>query len=90
MNPSDILVALQADLAQAQAGAIAVDQLAARWRGPVQPLLDALPPKFTPVWHNLLDRLESAASFSEESCAVSQRDLLAALAHWIERAQASH
>lgn len=50
-------------------------------------LLAALPPKFAPVLLQLLDRLESAALFSEESCSFSQKDLLDSLQQWLEHAQ---
>ena len=39
-------------------------------------VFQALPPKFEEVWLNLVDRLESSALFSEESCSFSQTDLL--------------
>lgn len=51
-------------------------------------LLDALPPRFREVLLDLLDRLESSALFSEESCSFSQKDLLDALALWLEKARA--
>jgi len=50
-------------------------------------LLAALPPRFAPVLHQLLDRLESSALFSEESCSFSQTDLLGSLQQWLEHAQ---
>ena len=50
-------------------------------------LLQTLPPAFGPVWHQLLDRLESSALFSEESCSFSQRDLLDSLALWLDKAE---
>lgn len=50
-------------------------------------LLAALPDKYTTVLHNLLDRLESSALFSEESCSFSQKDLLANLQMWLDKAQ---
>jgi hypothetical protein len=50
-------------------------------------LLEALPEKFAIVFHDLLDRLESGALFSEESCSFSQRDLLDSLALWAHKAQ---
>ena len=50
-------------------------------------LLQALPPAFGPVWHQLLDRLESSALFNEESCSFSQRDLLDSLAMWLDKAE---
>ena len=52
-------------------------------------LLAALPPRYSEVLLNLLDRLESSALFSEESCSFSQKDLVANLTMWIEKAQAT-
>ncbi|MFZ4287344.1 hypothetical protein [Variovorax sp. HJSM1_2] len=51
-------------------------------------LLAALPARYGEVLLGLLDRLESSAMFSEESCSFSQQDLLANLALWQEKAQA--
>ena len=50
-------------------------------------LLAALPPRYGEVLLNLLDRLESSALFSEESCSFSQKDLVANLTMWVEKAQ---
>jgi hypothetical protein len=50
-------------------------------------LLKALPPKFAPVWHQLLDRLESSALFSEESCSFSHGELLDSLNLWLDKAE---
>ncbi len=50
-------------------------------------LLAALPPRYSEVLLNLLDRLESSALFSEESCSFSQKDLVANLTMWAEKAQ---
>ena len=52
-------------------------------------LLAALPPRYSDVLLNLLDRLESSALFSEESCSFSQKDLVANLTMWVEKAQAT-
>ena len=52
-------------------------------------LLTALPPRYSEVLLNLLDRLESSALFSEESCSFSQKDLVGNLAMWVEKAQAT-
>ena len=52
-------------------------------------LLAALPPRYSEVLRNLLDRLESSALFSEESCSFSQKDLVANLTMWVEKAQAT-
>jgi hypothetical protein len=51
-------------------------------------LLNALPPRYGEVLLGLLDRLESSALFSEESCSFSQKDLLDNLALWLDKAQA--
>lgn len=81
------LAQLQALHEQAAGGTLPVDALAASARTAAPPLLAALPPAFAPVLDGLLLRLESAAGFTDESCAVSQRDLLAALGQWLEKAE---
>ena len=48
----------------------------------------ALPSKFEEVWLGLVDRLESSALFSEESCSFSQTDLLDNLAFLLDKAEA--
>ena len=53
-----------------------------------QVLFKALPPKFEEVWLGLVDRLESSALFSEESCSFSQTDLLDNLALVLDKAEA--
>jgi hypothetical protein len=50
-------------------------------------LRGALPEKFFHVLDPILDRLESGALFSEESCSFSQRDLLDAIEAWSEKAK---
>jgi len=50
-------------------------------------LLAALPPRYAEVLHGLLDRLESSALFSEESCSFSQKDLVANLEMWVDKAR---
>ena len=50
-------------------------------------LLAALPPAFATVLQQLLDRLESGALFSEESCSFSQKELLDSLQLWLDHAQ---
>ena len=50
-------------------------------------LLGALPPRYGEVLLNLLDRLESSALFSEESCSFSQADLLDNVQLWIDKAR---
>jgi hypothetical protein len=51
-------------------------------------LLEALPPRYIAALNDSLDRLESSALFSEESCSFSQRDLLDGLQLWCDKAQA--
>jgi hypothetical protein len=51
-------------------------------------LFAALPQKFETVWLNLVDRLESSALFTEESCSFSQTDLLDNLTAVLDKAQA--
>lgn len=51
-------------------------------------LLGALPARYREVLLNLLDRLESSALFSEESCSFSQKDLLDSLQMWVDKARA--
>ena len=50
-------------------------------------LLAALPPRYAEVLNGLLDRLESSALFSEESCSFSQKDLVDSLRMWVDKAR---
>ena len=50
-------------------------------------LLAALPPRYTEVLLGLLDRLESSALFTDESCSFSQKDLVANLQLWVDKAR---
>ena len=50
-------------------------------------LLGALPARYSEVLLGLLDRLESSALFSEESCSFSQKDLLDNLQVWVDKAR---
>ena len=52
-----------------------------------QALMDALPQRYTTVLHDLLDRLESSALFSEESCSFSRKDLIESLQMWLDKAR---
>ena len=71
-------------LAQTQITASALGQQART----ATTLLQALPPRYGEVLLNLLDRLESSALFTEESCSFSQTDLLDNLQTWADKAQA--
>jgi len=74
----DTLQALQADRLRPH-------EAAARLRAQTA-LLAALPPRFSEVLNQLLDRLESSALFDGESCSFSQTDLHASLHTWLEQA----
>lgn len=50
-------------------------------------LAAALPERFNEVLSQLLNRLESSALFTEESCSFSQQDLLDSLQLWLDKAR---
>ena len=52
-----------------------------------QALLTALPARYGQVLLQLLDRLESSALFTEESCSFSQSDLRDHLHAWVDKAR---
>ena len=79
------LNALGQSLAQLRADALGVAAFCAQARAQ-EPLLAALPPRYGEVWLGLLDRLESSALFSEESCSFSQSALLDNLDMWLQKA----
>lgn len=83
MDPLDHL---QSALAQLRSGALPVHEfsLAARSQ---RSLLASLPPRYGEVLLQLLDRLESSALFSEESCSFSQGALFDQLQQWLDQAR---
>lgn len=82
----DVLDTLQAALDGVRADPAGVPRLCALARSQA-PLLAALPPRYAEVLGQLLDRLESSALFSEESCSFSQRDLFDSLQQWLDKAR---
>ena len=80
------LDALAQNLAQLRAEACAVSAFTVQARA-AHDLLAALPPRYAEVWLGLLDRLESSALFSEESCSFSQSALLDNLQAWLQKAR---
>ncbi|MFC5519593.1 hypothetical protein [Polaromonas jejuensis] len=86
MTPQAQLARMQDALQQLRADTLTVaafSQLAQS-----QPALEAtLPPRFHEVLMQLLDRLESSALFTEESCSFSRKDLLDSLQLWLDKAQ---
>lgn len=86
MTPMDQLSHLTQALQQVRddtLGASAFSRLARK-----QPaLMAALPARYDEVLQQLLDRLESSALFTEESCSFSQKELLDSLQMWLDQAQ---
>jgi len=85
MNPA--LQTLQTALAQLRAGTLPVHAFSAQARQ-LDALLAALPPRYSEVLLGLLDRLESSALFTDESCSFSQRDLFDSVQLWLDKATA--
>jgi hypothetical protein len=85
-TPPQQLVTLESGLQQLRSDTLTVAAFS-RLAQDQSDLLAALPPKFAPVLQQLLDRLESSALFSEESCSFSQKDLLDSLQQWVDHAQ---
>jgi hypothetical protein len=77
---------IKAKFAQFQAGEIRTAELTNAARAALV-LVSSLPPQFGEVLNNILDRLESSALFTEESCSFSQTGLLENLEVWIDKAQ---
>ena len=85
-TPADTLERMTEALQACPRGELPLAQLTQRWRAQAAelPLLQ----RFGQVLGELLDRLEAGALFSEESCSFSQKDLLANLQLWAEKARA--
>lgn len=80
------LHALQQGLQQLLTGKTTASEFSAQARA-ANHLLTCLPPRYTTVLFDLLDRLEASALFSEESCSFSQSELLTHLRGWADKAQ---
>lgn len=88
MNPAQSdLRALHDLLAALRQGRSPVAPLCLRARS-AQALLAALPERYGQVLEEIIDRLESSALFTEESCSFSQSGLLENLQLWLDKAQA--
>ena len=85
MNPD--LQNLQTALAQLRAGTLPGQAFSAQARA-LDALLTALPPRYGEVLLGLLDRLESSALFTDESCSFSHRDLIDSVQLWLDKASA--
>ncbi len=67
-------------------GQFAQSDMIRQWRSGAASL--PLPNPFGEVLGKLLDRIEASALFSEESCSFSQKDLMASLQLWADKARA--
>lgn len=88
------LEVIKTKFAQFQAGEIRTTELTDAARAAMaiglqatSSLASSLPPQFGEVLNNILDRLESSALFTEESCSFSQTGLLENLEVWIQKAE---
>ena len=90
MPSTDALLQLQVfqdSLQRFEDGAISATTLSNQTRD-AQAMLHALPERYRQVLLQLLDRLESSALFTEESCSFSQEDLRTHLYGWVDKARA--
>lgn len=88
---TDALLQLQAlddALLRLEDGSLSAAQLNDQARA-AHALLAALPERYGPVLLQLLDRLESSALFTEESCSFSHQGLLDSLQQWLDKARAT-
>ena len=79
------LQALQDALLRFEEGSITATTLNDHARAS-QALLATLPERYGPVLLQLLDRLESSALFTEESCSFSQTELKTHVRAWLNKA----
>lgn len=85
-SPTLQLAHIESQIAALRSGQICTTELTEAARGATA-LLSSLPPQFEEVLNNILDRLESSALFTEESCSFSQSGLLENLGVWVEKAR---
>lgn len=76
---------IQAALEALRAGNLGVQAFSTQVRSQAEGL--PLPARYGHVLGDLLDRLESSALFSEESCSFSQSGLLDNLQLWVDKAR---
>jgi len=84
--PREDLLKLEQALERVRAGRSNAAELARTARA-LPALREALPERFGTVLDDLLNRMESSALFSEESCSFSQGDLLDSLQLWLDKAR---
>jgi hypothetical protein len=86
MTACDQLASLAAALQQLRSDALGIPAFSQLAQSQTA-LHAALPARYAEVLQQLLDRLESSALFSEESCSFSQKELLDSLQLWLDKAQ---
>ena len=79
------IASIQTALDALRAGSLGVQAFSNQVRSHAEGL--SLPERYGQVLNDLLDRLESSALFSEESCSFSQSGLLDNLQLWIDKAR---
>jgi len=84
--PADQLAALATALDELRAARMAPHAFSELARAQAA-LLETLPPRYAQVLADVLDRLESSALFSEESCSFSQGGLIDSLQTWVDKAR---
>ncbi len=85
MTP-DPLTALETALQQLREGGLDGQNFSNHARE-LASALSHLPRRYGEVLHDLLNRIESSAAFTEESCSFSQRDLIESVQMWLDRAR---
>ncbi len=83
----DRLSALPDTLAAFRNGSLSLNDLARTWRDAAEAHQPPLPQRYQDVLERVLNQLESASLFTEESCSFSQNDMVDALADWLSHAQ---
>ncbi|MEO8023049.1 hypothetical protein [Polaromonas sp.] len=86
MTASDQLIVLSNALQQLRSDTLGVAAFSRLAQDQLE-LRTALPARYNEVLLQLLDRLESSALFTEESCSFSQKELLDSLQQWLDQAQ---
>ena len=81
------LASLPATLQAFRQGQLSLPDLARTWRDAAQAHQPPLPQRYQDVLERVLNQLESASLFTEESCSFSQNDMVDALADWLSHAQ---
>ena len=84
--PLETLQRMTEALAACTQGQLTQSKMISIWRENGAKL--PLPAQFGDVLAQLLDHIEASALFSEESCSFSQKDLMASLQLWADKARA--